>query len=42
LLGGQVEHRDLVLMDAEKTSNIMVCVSRAMSGTESTELVLDL
>ena len=38
LLDGQAEHRDMVLSDAEKTSNIMVCVSRALSP----ELVLDL
>lgn len=38
LLKGQAEHRDMVLSDAEKTSNIMVCVSRALSP----ELVLDL
>ena len=38
LLGGQAEHRDMVLADAEKASNIMVCVSRAVSS----ELVLDL
>ena len=38
LLAGQVEHRDMVLSDTEKTCNIMVCVSRALSP----ELVLDL
>ena len=38
LLAGQVEHRDMVLNDAERGSQIMVCVSRAVSG----ELVLDL
>ncbi len=38
LLGGQAEHRDLVLSDDEKASNIMVCVSRAVSA----ELMLDL
>ena len=38
LLGGQAEHRDMVLTQDQKTSNIMVCVSRAVSS----ELVLDL
>lgn len=38
LLGGEVEHRDMVLSDDEKASNIMVCVSRAKSA----EIVLDL
>lgn len=38
LLGGEAEHRDMVLLDEEKAHNIMVCVSRA----RSTELVLDL
>ena len=38
LLAGQAEHRDSVLSDEEKASNIMVCVSRAISA----ELVLDL
>lgn len=38
LLGGQAEHRDMVLNEGEKAHNIMVCVSRA----QSTELVLDL
>lgn len=42
LLGGLVEHRDMVLHDDEKTSNIMVCVSRALPGSVSPELVLDL
>lgn len=40
LLGGAVDHRDLVLMDHEKGSQIMICVSRAAAGTD--ELVLDL
>jgi phthalate 4,5-dioxygenase reductase subunit len=31
LLGGEVDHRDLVLADHEKRSNIMICVSRAVS-----------
>jgi phthalate 4,5-dioxygenase reductase subunit len=38
LLAGDADHRDMVLNDAEKESQIMVCVSRAKSG----ELVLDL
>ena len=38
LLSGDAEHRDMVLSDDEKTSAIMVCVSRA----NATELVLDL
>jgi phthalate 4,5-dioxygenase reductase component len=38
LLAGEAEHRDMVLTDEEKASNIMVCVSRA----KSPELVLDL
>lgn len=40
LLGGEVEHRDMVLSDDEKLCNIMVCVSRAKSA--HAELVLDL
>ena len=38
LIAGDVEHRDMVLGDDEKSSQIMVCVSRARGG----ELVLDL
>lgn len=38
LLGGEAEHRDMVLNDEEKTDHIMVCVSRA----KSSGLVLDL
>lgn len=38
LLSGDAEHRDMVLTDEEKVTNIMVCVSRARSA----ELVLDL
>ncbi len=38
LLGGEVEHRDMVLSDDEKACNIMVCVSRAKSA----EIILDL
>lgn len=37
-LSGEVEHRDMVLSDEEKETQIMVCVSRA----KSSELVLDL
>ena len=38
LLAGDAEHRDMVLTEEERASQIMVCVSRARSG----ELVLDL
>lgn len=38
LLAGEPDHRDMVLNDEEKASQIMVCVSRAKSA----ELVLDL
>lgn len=38
LISGDVDHRDIVLMDEEKADRIMVCVSRAKSGA----LVLDL
>jgi phthalate 4,5-dioxygenase reductase subunit len=38
LLAGEAEHRDMVLTDDEKATQIMVCVSRARSA----ELVLDL
>ncbi len=38
LLSGDVEHRDLVLGEAEKASDIMICVSRAARG----DLTLDL
>lgn len=38
LLSGEVDHRDMVLMDEEKSDTIMICVSRAKSGV----LVLDL
>ena len=38
LLGGDVDHRDMVLMEDEKSDYIMTCVSRATSGS----LVLDL
>jgi phthalate 4,5-dioxygenase reductase subunit len=38
LCAGEVEHRDMVLGEDEKTSQIMICVSRAKRG----ELVLDL
>ena len=32
LVSGEADHRDLVLMDDEKASQIMICVSRAVSG----------
>ncbi|WGT52627.1 PDR/VanB family oxidoreductase [Thioclava nitratireducens] len=38
LVSGDVDHRDMVLMDEEKEDFIMICVSRAKSG----RLVLDL
>lgn len=38
LLEGEAEHRDMVLMEEEKSNHIMICVSRAKSG----RLVLDL
>nr|WP_297457882.1 PDR/VanB family oxidoreductase [uncultured Halomonas sp.] len=38
LVEGEAEHRDLVLSEAERQDNIMVCVSRACSA----ELVIDL
>lgn len=38
LIEGDVDHRDMVLMDHEKGNTIMICVSRAKSG----RLVLDL
>jgi phthalate 4,5-dioxygenase reductase subunit len=38
LLGGEADHRDLVLLDEEKATQIMPCVSRARTGP----LVLDL
>jgi phthalate 4,5-dioxygenase reductase component len=38
LIGGEAEHRDLVLADEERGNRIMVCCSRAVSP----ELVLDL
>ncbi|UFN49175.1 PDR/VanB family oxidoreductase [Roseomonas sp. OT10] len=37
-LDGEVDHRDMVLTPAERKSALMICVSRAKSGT----LVLDL
>jgi phthalate 4,5-dioxygenase reductase subunit len=37
LLGGEADHRDLILAEHEKADNILVCVSRARSD----ELVLD-
>lgn len=38
LVAGDVDHRDMVLMDDERAGNIMICVSRARSGS----LTLDL
>lgn len=38
LISGDVDHRDMVLMDEEKSDYVMICVSRAKEG----ELVLDL
>lgn len=38
LIEGDVDHRDLVLMDEEKSDHIMICVSRAKSG----DLTIDL
>ncbi|WP_230948858.1 2Fe-2S iron-sulfur cluster-binding protein, partial [Burkholderia vietnamiensis] len=38
LCSGEADHRDMVLRDDEKGTQIMVCVSRAKSA----ELVLDL
>lgn len=38
LLEGEAEHRDMVLMDDEKTDKIMICVSRAVGD----KLVLDI
>ncbi len=38
LVEGDVDHRDLVLMDEEKSDHIMICVSRAKAG----DLVVDL
>ena len=37
LLSGEADHRDLVLMDDEKATRIMICVSRARSP----EIVID-
>lgn len=38
LISGNVDHRDMVLMDHEQADHIMICVSRAKDGV----LVLDL
>ncbi|MBB4302511.1 phthalate 4,5-dioxygenase reductase subunit [Rhodobium orientis] len=38
LIEGEVDHRDHVLMDEEKSDHIMICVSRAKSG----DLTIDL
>lgn len=39
LIAGEADHRDMVLMDEEKSDWIMICVSRARAGER---LVLDL
>ena len=39
LIEGEVDHRDMVLMDHEKSDHVMICVSRAADGGK---LVLDL
>ncbi|MFY0614200.1 MAG: oxidoreductase [Hyphomicrobiaceae bacterium] len=38
LVDGMVDHRDMVLEDSEKPTNIMICVSRAQEG----DLVIEL
>ena len=38
LVSGDVDHRDLVLAENEKSANIMVCVSRARTGDIEIEL----
>jgi len=38
LIGGNADHRDMVLEEAERKTNIMVCVSRALDG----DLVIEL
>ncbi|MEQ8391300.1 MAG: PDR/VanB family oxidoreductase [Thalassospira sp.] len=38
LIEGDVDHRDMVLMDEEKDSQIMICVSRAKEGNLVIEL----
>lgn len=38
LLSGQVEHRDMVLDEAEQAQYIMVCVSRGLGGTIELDL----
>ena len=38
LISGDIDHRDLVLMESQKQDNVMICVSRAKSG----DLTLDL
>lgn len=38
LLSGEVEHRDHVLMDEEKSDYIMICVSRAKNGDLTIEV----
>ncbi|MGI9378355.1 MAG: PDR/VanB family oxidoreductase [Methyloligellaceae bacterium] len=38
LISGEVDHRDMVLLDEEKENQIMICISRANKG----DLILDL
>ncbi|MHC0054689.1 PDR/VanB family oxidoreductase [Actibacterium sp. D379-3] len=38
LVSGKVDHRDLVLNDAERADSIMICVSRAAEGDLAIEL----
>lgn len=38
LIEGEIDHRDMVLMDDEKSNTIMICVSRAKTGG----IILDL
>jgi phthalate 4,5-dioxygenase reductase subunit len=40
LVSGQVDHRDFVLTDSEKSNQIMVCVSRACHPNELIEIDL--
>ena len=37
MLGGEADHRDLVLADHERKDNIMICVSRARGE----EIIID-
>jgi phthalate 4,5-dioxygenase reductase component len=42
LISGDVDHRDAVLSQDERSTHIMPCVSRARAGAGAGELVLDL